>query len=401
PGSIFLAANNWMWRVPGLRANPFRRIKDRRIEKRQKRLDEAQARQKALLDSPIYAMIPTVRKYILTSLPKWWTHAIEARGDENLIEELALHAKGSSEPVKKALMRVSEHLNRRKLLGSGKFGGEIHFVVVDSSAFYHEKPLNETHTPQAAELARALNEIGNKHGVFVHYVTSDDINILRESSEHQKSFGPWGDRIQNFNPFWAVTPGLGRVFVGPGAAMNIALSYIRRLRERNNQRGEINYWRIDDDLIPTERQVSWLGRAKAYRNVFLDQQEIFKGVKARGRYSGWSDYKHRRLRPDEPLEGFYFKVYRGDPIKTPYYATTYSEDQRFQPRSGAFFEIVDYLVHVGVRNTYREKMKFVFGSYAFDSSRIAIPANERFYESVLQKSGANLRYLATETRKHE
>ncbi len=341
---------------------------------------------------PFYVAMPSVRRYVLSSLPKWWMHAVEARGGKEILSRLSSQSADSSGETRKILFRLSEGLKRRKLLGSRKFGGEIHFIVVDSSAFYHEKPLSETHTPAAVELARTLNSVGNDCGIFVHYVTSDEINILRGSPAHQISLGPKWERLQNFNPFWSVTAGKGRVFVGPGAAMNIALSFARRLHEKTGRTGEADYWRLNDDLVPVDRPVSWLGREKAYRNVFLDQQEIFDGLVARGGYRGFQGSEGHRV-PKEGLADFAFRVYRNHPSKTPYYATAYNDEFRYQPRSGAFFETPDYLVHVGRESTWKVPMKFVFGTYAFDSDKIPIPADERFFNAVLKNSGADSKKL--------
>ncbi len=208
-------------------------------------------------------------------------------------------------------------LATRKLLGREKFGHEIHFVVADNAAFYNEVPVSKTHTPIATQLARYLNAVGNKHGVFVHYITPNEMKFIfpRELTEP--------------HPLGHIN-GKNQLKTSPGAATNIALSYIRGYHhEKHRGLARAFLLRISDDVFPPTSKTVWGEEARQYRNFFLDQEKMFDGPisGSRKRYRGYDDSSGRRLRKE--ISTFSFLVRFGDLRQFPYYGTAGSEDRSF------------------------------------------------------------------------
>lgn len=235
------------------------------------------------MDAPIYFHVPSVRPAILSFLSRWFIHAIEARAGDSAIKEIKQLAKkeGKSEAGKR-LKKIAGHLKTRNLLGKDHVEREIHFVIADNAAFYLEKPVEETHTPEALHLANVLNAIGNKYGVFVHYITPTEMKTLFPS--------PLPDThhfVLNYE---------GKPKVSPGAACNIALSYTSAHNEKKYGAGStIMFFKVDDDLTPPIGKTEWEA-SKQMRNFFVDQQLLEKKqAYPRAGYTGytWNQQEER------------------------------------------------------------------------------------------------------------
>ncbi len=130
--------------------------------------------------TPLYVYIPSVRPSIIGCLSKWFVHAVEARSGKERWGAAVLARKASKsagKEIKTPLEKIARLLEKRTPQNE-RFASEIHFVVVDNAAYYHEKPVQQTHTPQAVTLARELNKIGNPRGVFVHYITPNELKAV-------------------------------------------------------------------------------------------------------------------------------------------------------------------------------------------------------------------------------
>jgi len=269
------------------------------------------------------------------------------------------------------------------MLGEKRFEHEIHFVVADNSAFYQEKPISQTHSPQAVQLARELNTTGNKYGIFVHYITA---------SEMKQVFPHFFRQMPQKNPFVHLSDKNFRT--SPGGATNIALSYIRGYQHRQHQDNkQLFLLRISDDTVPSTAKVKWLDTEQKFRNFFLDQQEIFAGNSVPQSYRGYDDSSGRRLRGSATTTSFIVRF--GKLSNLPWYPTTQSEDFDFRsPKSFQSFKTPSYLIHASGESTWssssyggRNLPSNIFGKYKFNKEKKVNPPKKRFVRDVIKSSG--------------
>jgi len=320
---------------------------------------------------PLFIHIPSVRPLISESLSKWFVHAVEANaGGENAgavarrLSSLAQDLKLSTEN-RRLLSRIAERLKACNLFGEAS-GREIHFVVADNSAYYQGKPVQETHTPRALELARALNAVGNPYGVFIHYLTPDEFGELKPRALPEA----------NDHPLFHLDEA-GNVKVGPGAASNIALSYIKALRGK----GTAFVLRMNDDFFPSMGPFAWRGEKKTHRNFFSDFFAGRQGALSRVSYRGYFDSTGERGNQARVSD---FTALHTDLDYLRYYATHSNEDIGYAP--GKSISVPDYLIHAGRKSTWVHlDERNVFGKYP--GNGIVSAAPESFVQAVLKRSG--------------
>ncbi|NUN11115.1 hypothetical protein HUU53_00525 [Candidatus Micrarchaeota archaeon] len=337
--------------------------------------------------TPIYLNIPSVRSTISRSLIRWFVHAVEAKGGSETVQKLVETAKEDN-PI---LERMLNSLKNRNI-SHKPISNDIHLVVVDSAPYHQEKSIGNTHSPKVQELVRTLNELGNRHGVFIHHITTDEIKLIEPKIPFPK------------HPFFTYSK--TGIKLSPGGACNLGLTYIRAIHD-SKYKGKAALLRIDDDFFPP------LGKIKSktnpdkttnkYRNFFLDLNENNdSSTQIRGKYLGYRDNRGtRRVTPgDEQINTP--KLDRKMQIvhltRASFYPTTFNEDVDYN-YTGEIIKIPGYLIHAGKTSTYphidnleTRKLPEVFGEYGKRRHpRIGIPrANRNFTKKVLTKSGLRL-----------
>ncbi len=334
---------------------------------------------------PIYVHIPSVRSSIIPCLSKWFVHAIEARENKSsVLRDIGRALKRPSTESTKELQQIKNRLEHRNPVKE-KIKDEIHFVVVDNAAYYHEKPMEQLHTNKATELVRRLNRLGNGHGVYIHYITPQNIETILPR------------KVPETHPFFHRTPVSTVISFSPGGATNLALAYIRTLDEKTRGRDKEAYFlRMNDDSFPAQGKIKWGGEDKQYRNFFVDLKAIETGEKHEEKT--WLGYTGMELRRKKSLSStetnpINFLVRRTTPAQLPFYATTKGEDIAY-PQTPSF-RIPSYLIHAGGRSTWRPSTfsrksigrRYVFGNYAGGRQQISVRID--FVEKVLANSGIN------------
>jgi hypothetical protein len=322
------------------------------------------------------------------ALSKWFVHAIEARSGKERWGAARVVRKASEsaeKEIKTPLQKIARLLEKRTPQ-SGRFGPEIHFVVVDNAAYYREKPVWQTHTPQAVALARELNKIGNPRGVFIHYATPNELRSLEPKNGKE-------------NPFFHAYSERGRrpvLKMSPAEASNAAYSYIRALHGKTGGQKKAFLLRMDDDVFPP--MAGEYGRKpvrgnprKAHANFFLDL-----GRRREGPSSGYGFSGPFRM------EGLHFETFairREDMSRQKYAPNTYGSDTMFIGAYGgpsvteAIFP--PRLIHAGGKSLVDEGYHKIYpehpGRVHTKESLVpvAMPPS-RFFKSVLRNSGVNL-----------
>ncbi|MFH1750181.1 MAG: hypothetical protein ABH863_00725 [Candidatus Micrarchaeota archaeon] len=301
-------------------------------------------------DEPIYINIPSVRSSITPCLAKWFVHAIEAKAGNGIIPVIDEVAKsGIEESLRKGIIRIKSALEARRLVRSSPLSRDIHFVVVDNASYHWEKPIKELHTPHAIEFARLLNRIGNKYGVFVHYITRNEMETIHPSDE---------EIISREHPLFhsSITfGGLPMIKTSPGAASNIGLAYIRGIHFRHYS-GNALFIRRGDDMFPTVRRVKWETETREFRNFFHDMESMLAGnvnhrlkKEGYGQYGGYDDSRGVRVRK-RPLLATGVRL--GDPKKLTFYSTRKNEDMFYMYPGSRHYPTPSYLVHAGKHSTW-------------------------------------------------
>ncbi|MFA6049494.1 MAG: hypothetical protein WC792_06125 [Candidatus Micrarchaeia archaeon] len=332
--------------------------------------------------APVYVIIPSVRPAVVNCLSKWFVHAIEAAAGSKANGLFKSAAKAASPSERVFLGSVGRRIMRVPRM-SGGFGHEIHFVVVDNSAQYHEVPSESLHAGRAVSAARALNRVGNKAGVFVHYITPADLD----------AFVP-GD-LRDGNEFFhkaLAAPGAREIVkLGPGGASNVGMAYARSVHGDGKP---AFFLRMDDDAFPPmfRRQEG----SRVPLNFFRDLGGVISGKRKFGRgYRGYYDFWGARMTGKYSSLRSNFKLREvADFSKVPYYPTEGNEDQVYSARfKGRAFEIPDYLVNAGGKSTWSESSGgrlpgAIFGRYHATGATVGrLP--KKLVESVLDASGVD------------
>ena len=331
---------------------------------------------------PFYIHLPSVRPMVAGTLAKWFVHAIEARAAPEarkvILAELSRQkqaALDAESPNAEHLTEVINALKERRLGRRRQAAGEIHFVVVDNAVYYHEKPMNETHTPQALQLARALNGIGNQHGVYVHYVTPAEIQ-------------PW--LLAQYLPSLYAHKDGWKLKVGPGEGTNIALAYVRAYHQRH-YRGKARLLRMSDDTAPitAKTQVELANgtrTAAQYRNFFADQERIITGgLDVRKAYQGYADATGNLVSQTTHYNSVFLVRY-AHPNDIPYYHAGKDEDLYYRaPASVETFRTPTYLRHAGKESTWRLREGMRIFSHEYSQQEMAIPPE--LVETITRASG--------------
>jgi hypothetical protein len=343
-------------------------------------------------EEPIYIHMPSIRPMVISTLKRWVMHALEAKVGERVLGDIELQRqKTGSARVKREMGWLSSRLSKRELLPGTKIGNDIHFVVVDNAALYKDKEVSQTHTPELNEFIRRINTFANRYGVFVHHISPHELRDIREDIKTEKwetthdergnaiekktIFGedeyqnrrhplltahqsiPEEERGSNLNRYGFDT--------GPGAASNIALSYIRGLHDKlgypeispNGFPVKMAYTlRMSDDTAPPTGKVKWQDLPINYRNFFLDQFRIIREeVKEGGKYRGWNDRSGQRARIDKwetgdrPVTSFLMR--RPSINSLQYYSTEPEEDVHYPGKSNQSFFTPSYLINFGKKTT--------------------------------------------------
>ncbi|MEK6954804.1 MAG: hypothetical protein AABX01_07360 [Candidatus Micrarchaeota archaeon] len=325
---------------------------------------------------PFYIHIPSVRAEIIPTLSKWFVHAAEAKGiGESGFNQIIRTQK---EPLLgRQLKKIASHLKERgSASASEDFNADIHFVIADNSAYFHEKPIAETHTPNAVQLSNLLNNIGNSHGIFVHIITPAEMEMIMP---------PKKEILSRRHPlFHADTK--GNVKTSPGAATNIALSYIRTYHP-TRYKGRAYFLRVGDDTYPSLR------KSYGNRNFFLDMKDHIEGRKSQnisGKYNGYNDNKGVRVRPNQGTFSR-FIVRHQYPADMIYYQTVGDEDANYTTRPHKTYFTPNYMYHGGRTTTLKTRpYKDTFGGYVKiwqDSVEEVRPVKAEFIDAVMAKNG--------------
>jgi hypothetical protein len=352
-------------------------------------------------EKPFYVHLPSVRPIAAKTLSYWFVHAIEARTNKAEIKKVLMEAGRNAQGAPKAVVArlnavekaLSARIKRRKTIA---YGGDIHLVVVDNASFFYDKPIRETHTPSALTLAAYLNKIGNRYGVYVHYITPAETKMLFPAGFGRKTVIPYAHRDAK------------RVRVGPGEGTNIALAYVAGFHERQ-YRGEAYLMRASDDVFPSLNKVKlYSGNSSAvarafsrmtvflkpsrHRNFFEDALKAIKGKTSYGGfYKGYRDNSGARIgRADRPM-GIPFTIRVASPKELPFYGTEYNEDIHYSTDVPSF-NAPPYLFHAGKISTYKMRTgnrdERYFGD--FWREKKVEPAGEEFVKRVALKSGLDL-----------
>ncbi len=237
-------------------------------------------------------------------------------------------------------------LKNRKMLDSHKIENEVHLLVVDNAMLYKEKPLEKTHSPNALELAKVLNKIGNKYGVFVHYLIVTP-EIIRELFPSGVPFDSHLVHIANARPK-----------TGPGEATNLGFAYMRTHQEfflnSSDEKRDVLISRVPDDIKLPMKKIKWVNAArpeeKMHRNVFFDIEDIVKGAIIPTPGSRGYDFDGHKYKYSG--RGAVYRVFQGKPSEFYYYGTRFGKDKGVKhSKNVREFNMPNYLFH-GKRSTW-------------------------------------------------
>ena len=347
---------------------------------------------------PLYVHVPSVRKSVSGMLSKWFVHAMEVKAgpaDTQMAQRLNESAQ-TPKTVRRELERILKRLQARGRLGIHKIERDIHFIVADNSALFEDAPMDQTHTLQALALARALNRLGNAHGIFVHYITPADIhdefgNEVRAATEERPSpfghvkfherrerlTGP-GERVKGPSKHWTFR-------TSPGEATNIALAYGRGFHEARYGQSEALLLRVGDDVVPASHKLGE-GKNRGFRNFFEDQEAILNGAESRRTYGGYDDNTGKRLANGKLPNSAEFILRRVDFASFPYYSGAQNEDLFRKDAHATSFRTPAYLIHAGKTSAYKGRPGS-FGKYWFNSRNRVAARGGAFNRNVATASG--------------
>ncbi|MBI5224243.1 hypothetical protein HY989_00055 [Candidatus Micrarchaeota archaeon] len=333
------------------------------------------------MEAPLYVYFPSVRPIVSNTVAKWFVHAIEARGKPELIPNLLAESekKGVSEGTSKILKGIARNLKNRQIIGNeeARIKREVHFVVADVAPFYYEKPASELHTGKFRELTQILNKIGNKSGVFVHHISSE---------EYRDAIPSKFILLGNNHPQFHLNM-VSKIKSSPGAASNIALSYIRSIA---NSHPSIGVMRMDDDRFPQLFKMKWGEFPRSFRNFFHDALTQDNGGSF-GTYFGYVDAFGRKESKANPVLNR-FTLNLLNPQHLRYINTRMNEDYTI-PEGKEVLEVPDYILSVGKHSTWfndlpenKEPTKNAsFGRYAERGLVDAFP--QKIAEAIIKNSG--------------
>ncbi|VVB67284.1 Uncharacterised protein [Candidatus Norongarragalina meridionalis] len=335
----------------------------------------------------LYVHMPSVRPLVRESLARWFIHALEARASEGALTELDDAAKRTKSPEqRKILESMAGRLRKRNLLGKAAIPDEIHFVVADNTAYFLGKPVKQTHTPETQRFVRLLNAVGNRHGIFVHYITPVQMEAIKPKV------------LLDDGEFFHI--GAHGPKLGPGGAKNVALSYIRTL---HGKRGVAYLLSVDDDMYPTLGGITGGKTVGGYRNFFTDAYAMHSPFASGGSsYRGFFDCTGVRA-SDNPKPDL--GMFLADPRNMPLYSTEVDEDKKYlrgeQYKSRSthphvFYKIPGYLINLGKETTWGNSEGLcpydldVFGKMPFSEDNLAKNLGKKFVRSVLKTSGISV-----------
>ncbi len=334
----------------------------------------------------IFIPIPSVRPRVMETTWRWYVHAFEAKANPDLLSELEARAKekGVGPRVKDALENLHRVLGNRKMFQDTALPYDIHFVISDNSAYRSEKSVKETHTPDALRLVKILNSIGNKYGVYTHYITRDEMEQERPALDALKD-GKHPQFVLNKN--W-------RVKMSPGAARNFALSYISAFHTKYRGNSSKEYFiTMDDDTYPHTGFVKWAENPRIRRNFFVDLKQSLDGNSELGNYGDYMGYDatrdERRGLGIHPSNFFAYKIH---PSRNTYFSTAKNEVRGYKYPTTELFLTPSYLFHNEKASTWfskqRQKETATFGTYP--GGGVVEPINRSTVAVVLSSSGIRL-----------
>jgi hypothetical protein len=285
---------------------------------------------------------------IADTLLEWVKHAVEAKAGEHALQEL---------PRNQVSDKIRTFAEKRGVVGKSVFPGEIHFVIADVSSYYLQKPEGETHGPSILALAKKINEASNRYGVFVHYLS-------RQNVENRGADDGKGSPVTHAEN--------GNTYVGIAGACNLAAEYISGFSSAKGIE-RLRAVRIDDDIAPGEpvekergsvlsRAAAGLRRLVARRrpsnpaNIFWEINRALAGqIRPYGLYAGFfhSEQKPKKLRRSDRGEISYTAgIEEGPPESIKYARRNMSVPTGFAMQGHAISFLPDMLTHKGAVSTH-------------------------------------------------